>query len=217
MAQIISAIQQKGGAGKSAMLDCIAGCMANDKAKVLIIDTDPQQTSTDWAEMSNLDNIDIMELLREDSLREVIEKVSPNYDAILIDTAGYDSRMASYAIAAADLLLIPTNGSLNDVKGAVRTWKHVISLTDGKKKPPVTKIVFWKIKINTSVFHHAEQTLKDAKAPVLIGAVKNLTGFDKMTWNGGLPDGAGLQAVLGFMRALKESELLEFYELRKAA
>jgi len=217
MAQIISAIQSKGGAGKSAMLCCLAGLLVGEGSNVLIIDTDPQATSTTWAEKTDKPNLDVMELLKEDSLFDVIEAVSEKYDYIMIDTAGFDSRMASYAMQAAQLVLIPTNGSLNDVLGATKTWKHVESITSTNKRPPVTLIAFWAVKTNTSVFEHAKSALTDAKAPLLLGAVKDLTGFDKMTWNGGMPDGAAMQSVLGFYRRLKQGGHLESHRSEKAA
>jgi len=217
MTQIISAIQQKGGAGKSAMLCCLAGLLVQEQAKVLIIDTDPQQTASKWAEMSDIENLDVVELINENDLTRLIEGMKPNYDVIMIDTAGFDSRMATYAMGDADLVLIPTNGSKNDVIGATATWQHVTQTTRNHKNPPVCRIVFWAVKTNTSVYAHARAAFEGAKVPTLPGAVKNLTGFDNMTWNGGLPDGAALQSILGFQRQLKLAELLDYYKSRKAA
>ena len=45
MTQIISFVQEKGGVGKTTLLTVLAGLMANDGAKVLICDTDPQKNA----------------------------------------------------------------------------------------------------------------------------------------------------------------------------
>jgi|TARA_R110002096_G_scaffold96236_1_gene215015 chromosome partitioning protein len=212
MTQVISSIQQKGGSGKSTMITSVAGFMAKQRAKMLIIDTDPQQSCVEWAAEEELPNIDVLSHLDEDTFFDVIKAVSPQYDTILVDTAGYDSRMATYAVQAADLILIPCRGSKKDVMGAARTWKHATTLTEKYKDQPEIRIVLWNVNQNTSVFRHAKQALREANLPILAQAVPTLTGFDVMSWNGGLPDGKAASALSSFMAALQIDKLLDFYE-----
>lgn len=211
MAQRIAAVQQKGGAGKSTMLACLAGHMASDRAKVLIIDTDPQRSCVEWAEEHELQNLDVVSHLAEDTLLELIDNVDSQYDIILIDTAGYDSRMATYVIQASDLILIPTGGSKKDVLGAVRTWKHATTLTAKYREPPKVRIALWNVNRTTNVFQHARNALEKAKLPLLKGATASLTGFNVMSWNGGLPSGTASVAIKSFVAALQLEELIAFY------
>lgn len=212
MAQKIAAIQQKGGAGKSTMLACLAGHMASDRAKVLIIDTDPQLSCLEWAEEQELTNLDVVSHLAEDTLLDLIESVDDRYDTILIDTAGYDSRMATYVIQASDLILIPTGGSKKDVLGAVRTWKHARTLTAKYRDPPEVRIALWNVNRTTNVFQHARTALEQAQLPLLRGATASLTGFNVMSWNGGLPSGTASVAIKSFVAALQIEDLLSFYD-----
>jgi chromosome partitioning protein len=47
--KIITAVNQKGGAGKSTLSMQVAGTMAKDGWRVIVIDADPQGTATRWA------------------------------------------------------------------------------------------------------------------------------------------------------------------------
>ena len=49
MTQVISAVQQKGAAGKTTLLAALASLMAADGARVAVIDTDPQGHLEAWA------------------------------------------------------------------------------------------------------------------------------------------------------------------------
>lgn len=197
------------------MISSMSGFLAQEGAKVLIIDTDPQQSCIEWASEQELPNIDVVSHLDEDSFFDLIKALSPNYDTILVDTAGYDSRMATYAVQAADLIIIPCRGSKKDVMGAARTWKHAITLTEKYKDQPEIRIVLWNVNQTTSVFRHAKEALKAAKLPLLLQSVPTLTGFDVMSWNGGLPDGKAGSALKGFIAALQMEDLLDFYSSKK--
>lgn len=211
MAQVISTIQRKGGACKSTMIQCIAAYMASDDAKVLIIDTDPQASCIEWSEEQNIESVDTLAHLDEDTILDVIERLQQDYDAILIDTAGFDSRMASYAIQASDLVLIPSGGSKTNVMGAARTWKHATVTTRLHINPPVIRIAFWGVKKNSNVYRHAEETITQAGIPFIGFHVGNLTGFEAMSWNGGLPTGTARTALSAFMESMKDDNLIVYY------
>jgi len=215
MTQIITVLQQKGGAGKSTLIASLAGFMANDGARVLIIDTDPQRSCVEWAAEQDIAKLDVLEHLSEDTLLEVIEKIEDQYHAIFIDTAGYDSRMATYAVHASDVILIPCRGSKKDVMGAARTWKHAATLTKRQKHLPEIRIVLWNVNTKTSVFEHARKALQEAALPVLHGSTPTLTGFDVMSWNGGLPTGKAATALNRFIASLQIEGLLAFYDKKQ--
>jgi chromosome partitioning protein len=211
MTQIISAIQRKGGAGKSTLLCCLAARMAADGARTLVVDADPQGTCIDWANEQDIAGVDTLAHLDEDSIFDVLDRAKTRYDAVFVDTAGYDSRMASYVIQASDLILIPSGGSKSNVMGAARTWKHAAVTTKNNRRPPDIRIVFWGVKANSKVFQHAALALREAQIPMVPGEVSHLTGFDAMTWNGGLPEGAAAKALGAFMATVQMEGLISFY------
>ncbi len=212
MAQIISTIQRKGGACKSTLLQCIGAHMGGDNARALIIDTDPQASCIEWSNEQDIPNVDTLAHLDEDTILEVIEKVRGEYDVILIDTAGYDSRMASYVIQISDLILIPSGGSKSNVMGAARTWKHASVTTQNHKNPPEIRIAFWGVKKDSKVHKHADAAMKQASIPMIDAHVGSLTGFEAMSWNGGLPSGVAKMALNQFMAQMQIEGLLDFYQ-----
>jgi len=211
MGQVITALQQKGGAGKSTLLCCLSGFLAYDDARVVIVDTDPQRSCVQWAEEAEIPGLDVLEHRAERTLLEVISKLKKAYDVVLVDTAGYDSAIACYAIQASDLILIPSRGSKRDVVGAATTWKHVQTQVKGRKTPPQIRIAMWNVKPATLVYRHGREALEKAGLPLLQGTVNALTGFENMSWNGGLPDGEALRAFGEFIAALQLEALLDYY------
>lgn len=210
--QIISGIQQKGGSCKSTLLQCIGAKLGASGARVLIIDTDqPQFSCIEWAQEQDIENVDTLKHTDEDTLLDIIKAVRAEYDTILIDTAGFDSRMASYAIQASDLILIPSGGSKSNVKGAAKTWRHAKVSTENNKTPPELRLVVWGVKKNTNVYAHALQTIKDMDIPAIGYHVGHLVGFEAMSWNGGLPQGAAGEALNLFMSTMRDEGLLDYF------
>ena len=134
MTQVISVVQEKGGAGKTTLLTAIASLMVEDGAKIAVIDTDPQRHLESWAKK---DQTSLDWLYEEDDEKliptvKALKKADPAYDAIFVDTAGFKSAMAMHAIAAANLILIPSKANEADAKGAKRTFSHVQSVAEAE-------------------------------------------------------------------------------------
>lgn len=217
-AQVIISLQQKGGAGKTTMLCCMAGQLAKDGANVLFIDTEPKHPGASWCEALNLETLSSCEIDIEEQLAPTIEEQLPNFDIILIDTAGWDSRMATYAIDLADLILIPAKASKKDTEQAVRTYMHANQLTKNRRVVPEIRITMWGLKKNASVSERIKNELKAAKLPILSCATSNLTGYEQMDWLGGMPTGAAMSDFRQWYANLTLEGLLTFYsDQNKAA
>lgn len=216
-AQVIASLQQKGGAGKSTLLCCLAAYLQRDGARVLIIDTDPQQSCVRWSQKLDLDGLDVLALQDEDELISSVERLSERYDAILIDTAGYDSKMATYVISVSDLVFVPTGGDESSIVGAGKTYRHVTTTTRDSRNPPKVFWVVWKVKSRTSVAEHAWDLIRKSKMPVIEVDVPSLIGFERMSWEGGLPEGAARLAVRAFAAELQMMGLLGYYKQPRKA
>ena len=202
------------------MLQCLAGQMALDGARVLLIDTDPQKSTLTWAEDSeewlsnnNLtDRFDVVELTDEEQLEPILDAARSRYDAIFVDTAGFASQMATYIIQDADLILIPTGSSKKTNLGATKVFRHIERLSSKLARRPSVFVALWNVKPNTNVFRHAKEMVENAKLPLLSGHVASRTGFEAMDWTGGLPVGASASEYLGFVGALQQKKQLSFYQ-----
>ena len=125
----IAVVSQKGGSGKTTLSLNLAAAAEAAGQLVLIIDTDPQATASQWGAW------------RSDRAPEVIDSAPPRIQAkvgaareqgasfIIIDTPPHADSAASRAVEAADFVLIPCRPSAFDL-AAIRTTVSLVRLFD---------------------------------------------------------------------------------------
>lgn len=216
-AQVITAVQDKGGVGKSAILCSLAAYLAADGARVAIVDTDPQRTCAAWAEQPLTaeagwsDRLAVAEVLDDGELIPVVERLAESYDAVLVDTAGYKNAMAVYAIQSADLVLVPMAPSLPDLNGAIRVWRQVESAKRTARRQAVVRIVINGAVARASITADVRRGLADVGAPVLRAELGFLTGFRELLTQGGGPTKSAAASFRGLVAAMQMEGLLTFY------
>lgn len=106
--KVLSIAQQKGGVGKSSVGMNIAACLAR-QFRVILIDVDPQETATQWAENSSADlpfevftDLDPANLVR-------VRNLSNDYDFVIIDTPGSlrDTEVLEAVLDVSDFVILP--------------------------------------------------------------------------------------------------------------
>ena len=84
---------EKGGSGKSCLAQNLAVYLQQKKRDILLLDADPQGTTTDWIkerdENSDLRNIPSVQA--SGNIRQVLDDLSRRYQDIIIDAGGQDS------------------------------------------------------------------------------------------------------------------------------
>lgn len=213
MTQVISVVQEKGGAGKTTLLTALASLMVHDGAKIAVIDTDPQRHLESWAKK---DQTDLDWLYEEDDEKLIptvraLKKAEPAYDAIFVDTAGFKSAMAMHAIAAANLVLIPSKANEADAKGAKRTYSHVRSIAETMEKDIPALVVMMDVDTNTNITQAITDALDAGNVPRLNAMCAHRTGFKEMTSTGQLPQGAARRSAQTVLADLQGRGLLGFY------
>lgn len=207
MAQVIAAIQQKGGVGKSTLLCALALVLARAGEKVLVVDTDRQHTCMDFHDLSD-PGFDVYAETNEDNVTEVVDRLKPKYDVILIDSAGIDSQMIVYVAAAADLVLIPSGASRPDAAGAIRTWKKIKQVQAISGRPKAVQVVLMNHNPAARVTANVSEAYRAAEAPLYKAGLPSLTGFKEMHTTGQLPEGAAARHLDEFIQALRADKLL---------
>jgi chromosome partitioning protein len=126
-ARIITVANEKGGAGKSTVAFHLCVALADAGRNVLAIDLDRRQQTLSHALTSREGTARRLGtalpmprhlVLGHDSgsvLMQEMARVGQSCDTIVIDAPGYDSPIARRAIALADTLVTPVNGSFADV------------------------------------------------------------------------------------------------------
>ncbi|MGG9998662.1 ParA family protein [Pseudovibrio ascidiaceicola] len=131
MTHTISVIQQKGGCGKSTLTVSLASILAGEGHKVIIPDTDALRSSSLWAEQEvpSRGEIDHVHETNDNEIISLLRELQGQYDYTLVDTAGFNTRIAAYVAAASDLVLIPCTTTIADIQGAVNTQRFLSKLS----------------------------------------------------------------------------------------
>lgn len=110
----------KGGAGKTTSALLLAIEIAR-KAKVTIIDADPNRPITDWARLPGKpENITVVSDVSEDNIIDAIDESAEKTPFVIVDLEGTASTAVAYAIGRADLVIIPLQAKQLDGKQAAR-------------------------------------------------------------------------------------------------
>jgi chromosome partitioning protein len=101
----------KGGTGKSTVATHLACIAAGQRADVLLVDADDQETAADFTAARKEDHPNVAMYtcakLTGRSVRTEILALAPKYDHVIIDTGGRDTTSQRAALAVSDVLLIP--------------------------------------------------------------------------------------------------------------
>ena len=133
---------EKGGSGKSCLAQNLAVYLQQKKRDILLLDADPQGTTTDWIkerdENSDLRNIPSVQA--SGNIRQVLDDLSRRYQDIVIDAGGQDSEALRSAMTIATHMLLPFRPKRRDLKTLVHV-EQLIKLAKAVNPELVTKAV----------------------------------------------------------------------------
>ena len=133
--KVISVLNQKGGSGKTTIATHLARAIQLKGFSVLLVDSDPQGSSRDWAAVNPENPVPVVGIDRptiERDLKRIADK-----DYVIIDGAPQAADLAISAIKASDIIIIPVQPSPYDIwatSDLVDLVKQRIEMTDGKLK-----------------------------------------------------------------------------------
>lgn len=121
----IAFISPKGGVGKTTAATILATQLGR-KSRVIIIDADPNRPVAAWAKLGgHSDTISIVSDATQENILERIDDAAQVAPFVIVDCEGTASLTVAYAIGAADLVVVPTQGSQLDAKEAARALSLV--------------------------------------------------------------------------------------------
>jgi chromosome partitioning protein len=113
--KIWSIVSQKGGSGKTTLALHLAIAATAKGRKTLVIDLDPQTSAERWAEIRDQDEPAIVAGEAE-KLTEMLSAANAHgADLVIVDTPPKVDRTALIAAKAADVVLIPSRGTILDL------------------------------------------------------------------------------------------------------
>lgn len=119
--QTIALIAQKGGVGKTTLAIHLATAFAASGKNTLLIDLDPQASATEWKDHRAAETPAVLSI-QPTRLAKVLEEARGiGTDIVVLDTAPHSESTALEAARAADLVLVPCQPTIMDLRAMVKT------------------------------------------------------------------------------------------------
>lgn len=128
---VIAFANAKGGSGKTTSA-LIIGCELAESSKVVIIDADPNRPISRWAQKGAPPaNLRVVSSEGQGTILDEIDEARAAAPFVLVDLEGSASVLATYAMQASDMVIVPSNEQQQDADMALATLKQVSSASRG--------------------------------------------------------------------------------------
>ncbi|AVF37875.1 MULTISPECIES: ParA family partition ATPase [Rahnella] len=162
-AKIISFLNGKGGVGKTTTSINIATCLARQGHKVVMVDTDPQGSISNWYDETKC-KFDLAEAASEKEVYTVRKQLK-EYDYVVIDGAAAISAISSAAVMVSDLVLIPVTPSPLDFAAC----GAILAVVEAREnlQPVIARFLITKKVASAKMLEVLKESIADTGVPAL--------------------------------------------------
>lgn len=216
---IITTATTKGGAGKTTVAQMIIGAVHHLGYSIGVIDTDENQTLSNWLHNTSRMAIDVRTVLDESKVVDEAQKMKRKHDLVVIDTPGAQSQSTVFAIGCADLVIVPLQLSKGDVVQAQKTYELVRSTANLTNRSIDARLLFTDYTPKTKIAKKVKQRVKDAGLPTFKTRLHHLVAYKELTFSGKVPTKgvAGAQGQLLVQEIAEMGALPFMQDLRQAS
>jgi chromosome partitioning protein len=111
---ILSLVNRKGGVGKTTLAVNIAGALARQGRRVLLMDVDPQGSASQWHGLGGAREFEVRHYPKPD-LPEFLGALRRDFDHVILDSPPTTGELTRSALVRADLAVIPVGPSPLDI------------------------------------------------------------------------------------------------------
>jgi len=182
----------KGGTGKTTSALLLATEIAASNSRVVVIDADPNMPISEWAELGRKpDNVEVIRETDERSLLKTIDAAAERAPFVIIDNEGTASRITTYAMSRADLVIIPMQGKQLDARNAARTVELIQNEEDAFRRKIPHKVLITRTSptIRPKGLKSLQSQLEAHEVPLFKTELLERVPFEAiMAYGGGLDD-----------------------------
>lgn len=205
MGTIITVATQKGGAGKTMLTRVLSVNLVTQGWKVAVIDADPNKGFSEWAQIYKGPTLVVHTEPDEKRLANLPADLAEEYEAVIIDTAGFGSRSMLVAIGAADGVIIPCMPDRGSVREAEQTAEWVKNLSKSTRRSIDFRVVMTGFDLRRSADKYAlEQATTGLGLPMLNARLSDRTAYAATSWSGTVP----VDGVIGQEAQLLANEIV---------
>lgn len=171
MATTIALVQTKGGVGKTTSAIYLACALIALGYTVELWDTDMQGSATEWAEDAQEAGTPlpfVVEIMNIAKLKRLAGK--SEHDFVIIDTPPGDPATIDAAIKAADVVIMPTEPAVMDIKRLIATNNNLPADT-------ARIALFTKTNEQTIALRHGLEFLEDSDLALFSTRIKHRQAF----------------------------------------
>lgn len=162
---ILALVNLKGGVAKTTSSLYLAAVYAQ-KGSTVLLDADPQGSASDWVATVEDSGTELPFDVKVVNQR-TMSRASASHDYVIIDTPPGNPAIVDAAIAAADLVLVPTDASPLDIQ---RVWPSVEAATRADKPVAVlmvrTRSNTLSLAASTEIFEEAGIAVIETRIPL---------------------------------------------------
>lgn len=161
---VVAVANSKGGSGKSTTALLLA-CEIAEKASVVLIDADPRRPLVAWSRMSRPPHqVEVLSSEGERRIQDEIADAASRVPFVVVDLEGTASQLSSYAMAEADLVIVPAQEQHQDAQAAIDTLGEVRRAGRAARRtiPAVVVLTRTKAAVKSRTARHVASQLRGA-------------------------------------------------------
>ena len=206
---VIAFSSPKGGAGKTTAATLLATVLAERGASVAVIDADPNKNVVDWSHLPGKPaSLSVTGEVGEETIVDAIEDAAGRAAFVIVDLEGAANLLVSYAIALADFVVIPMQGSQLDAKQAARQMKLIAAQEriSGRSIPFAVLMTRVSPAIQPKTQRHIEDRFRELAVPVLETRLYDREAFRAIFSFGGSVAGLADKGVSNLAAAIRNAD-----------
>jgi chromosome partitioning protein len=161
----IAVVNQKGGVGKTTVAINLAGVLSKEGYRVLLLDSDPQGSATQWHSLSESPEFQVRHHPRQ-LVKSRLKKVFGGHDYVVIDAPPATGAVTRSILALADWALMPVSPSPLDIWSSSETVGQIKQARKKRSGLKVSLLVCRKI-TGTRLARQVREALVTYGLPVM--------------------------------------------------